>query len=209
MSISSNIKAIRDKYGITQAQLGEIAGVSDKAVSTWENGTAEPSLGVVQKIADHFGIQKSDIIDDGDKSNADTVRKIHGVRIPVLGYVRAGIPIDAVEDILDYEEITPELASTGDFFCLKIKGDSMTPQIADSDVVVVRQQSDIVSGEVAIVLVNGDEATCKKVIKYDDSHSIGLVSFNSAYPPMYFSEKEITEKPVQIIGKVIELRRKF
>lgn len=208
MSISSNIIRLREKYNLTQAELGEIAGVTDRAVSAWEKGIAEPRMGAVQKIADYFSIPKSAIVDDFDENNSGK-RVVKGVRIPVLGYVRAGIPIDAVENILDYEEITPELASTGDFFCLKIKGDSMTPQIADSDVVVVRQQSDIVSGEVAIVLVNGDEATCKKVIKYDDSHSIGLVSFNSAYPPMYFSEKEIVEKPVQIIGKVIELRRKF
>lgn len=64
MSISENIKALRDKYGLTQAELGEIAGVSDKAVSTWENGTAEPRLGAIQKLADHFHITKCEIIED-------------------------------------------------------------------------------------------------------------------------------------------------
>lgn len=64
MSIAENIKALRKKYNLTQAQLGEIAGVSDKAVWTWENGTAEPRMGAIQKIADYFNIKKSDIVDD-------------------------------------------------------------------------------------------------------------------------------------------------
>ena len=144
-----------------------------------------------------------------ETSNIFGMKTIKGVRIPVLGYVRAGIPIDAIEEIIGWEEITPELASTGEFFCLEIKGDSMTPQIADGDIVVVRQQPDVESGDVGIVIVNGDEATCKKIIKYDETHSIGLVSFNASYDPMYFSETDIIEKPVAIIGKVVELRRKF
>ena len=64
MSIADNIKALREKYGLTQSELGEIAGVSDKAVSTWENGTAEPRMGAVQRIAEHFHISKGSIVDD-------------------------------------------------------------------------------------------------------------------------------------------------
>lgn len=86
-----------------------------------------------------------------------------GVRIPVLGRVVAGIPIEAVEEILDYEEITPELAATGEFFALKIRGHSMEPRMMEGDVVIVRKQEDVESGDVAIVLVNGNEATVKRV----------------------------------------------
>ena len=71
MSIAENIKMLRERYGLTQADLGEIAGVSDKAVSTWENGTAEPRMGAVQKIAEHFGITKGSIVDDAPSSSAD------------------------------------------------------------------------------------------------------------------------------------------
>ena len=66
MSISENIKALREKFNLTQAEFGEIAGVSDKAVSTWENGTAEPRMGAIQKIAEHFGISKASLVDDTD-----------------------------------------------------------------------------------------------------------------------------------------------
>ena len=65
MPISENIKTLRRRYGLTQQELGEIAGVSGKAVSTWELGVKEPRMGAIQRIADHFGISKSSIIEDG------------------------------------------------------------------------------------------------------------------------------------------------
>lgn len=131
-----------------------------------------------------------------------------GVRIPVLGRVVAGIPIEAVEEILDYEEITPELAATGEFFALKIRGHSMEPRMMEGDVVIVRKQEDVESGDVAIVLVNGNEATVKRVKKQEEG--ITLIATNtSVYEPHFYSNKEIKNLPVQILGKVVELRGKF
>ena len=131
----------------------------------------------------------------------------NGFKIPVLGNVAAGIPISAVEDILDYEEVPISWQNQGEFFALRIKGDSMENDINDGDTVIVKQQSDANSGDTVIALVNGDDATCKRLQKLDNG--IMLVSNNSKYPPMYFSNEEIITKPVVIIGKVIELRRKF
>ena len=131
-----------------------------------------------------------------------------GVRIPVLGRVVAGIPIEAVEEILDYEEITPELAATGEFFALKIRGHSMEPRMMEGDVVIVRKQEDVESGDVAIVLVNGNEATVKRVKKQEEG--ITLIATNtSVYEPHFYSNKEIKNLSVQILGKVVELRGKF
>ena len=70
MSIGKNIKRLRESHDLTQAELGKIAGVTDKAVSTWENGSADPRMGAVQKMADYFGIKKSDILDDDPSSSA-------------------------------------------------------------------------------------------------------------------------------------------
>lgn len=119
----------------------------------------------------------------------------------------AGIPIDAVEEIIDYEEISEDMARQGDFFALQVKGDSMEPRIVDGDVVIVRKQEDVDSGDIAIVLVNGDEATIKKVQKFDGG--INLVPTNSAYPVLTYTNKEIEQLPVRVIGKVVELRAKF
>lgn len=129
------------------------------------------------------------------------------VRIPVLGYVRAGIPIEAVEQILDYEEISSELASTGDFFALSIKGDSMEPKMSAGDVVIVRKQETVENGEIAVVLINGNDATIKKF--YRTENGIKLIATNPAYDPFFFTPEEVNTLPVRVIGKVVELRAKF
>ena len=129
------------------------------------------------------------------------------LRIPVYGSVAAGIPIEAITDIEDYEEITPELARTGEFAALKIKGDSMEPKFSAGDVVIVRLQETVNNGDIAIVLVNGDEATCKKIKKTPEG--IMLISTNTAYEPMFYSNRDIETRPVRIWGKVVELRAKF
>lgn len=129
------------------------------------------------------------------------------IKVPVLGTVRAGLPMEAVENILDYEEISEDMARQGDYFALQIKGDSMEPRTKEGDVVIVRKQPDVESGEVAIVLVNGDEATIKKVQKFNGG--INLVPSNPAYEVKTYSNDDIESLPVSIIGKVVELRAKF
>ena len=135
------------------------------------------------------------------------VKSKNGITINVLGRVAAGIPINAITEIIDTEEISEEMAKTGEYFGLKIRGDSMEPRICDGDVVIVRQQDDAESGDIVIAMVNGDDATCKRLVKY--ASSIALVSLNTKYEPMMFTNEEIMSKPVRVIGKVVELRGKF
>lgn len=164
-------------------------------------------------LANYFKISKADLIENKYKKlsgESDTIN-FHsrvGVKIPILGEVVAGVPISAIENILGYEEITPEMAATGDFFCLKIKGASMEPKLFEGDLLVVRQQTDVDSNEIAVVLVNGDEATVKQIKKA--TSGITLIGYNVAvYPPRFYSNQEIQDLPVTIIGKVVELRRPF
>lgn len=133
--------------------------------------------------------------------------KKKGVKIPVLGRVAAGVPIEMIEDVLDYEEITEDMAKHGEYFALKIQGDSMTPRICNNDVVIVRQQDDAENGDIVIAAINGDDAVCKRLQKYNDG--IALISLNPLYDPIYLKKDEIDGKPVRIIGKVVELRGKF
>lgn len=207
MIIANNISALLTKQNKTQLDLAEYIGVTQTTVSYWCSGVKAPRMNKLDKICDFFNVPRSSLLENNSKKTASNI--IKAVRIPVLGYVRAGIPLDAVEEILDYEEITPEMAASGDYFCLQVKGDSMEPKFSEGDVVVVKQQSDVESGDIAIVLVDGQDATIKKLVKYDDSHSIALVASNPLYPPMIFTEKEIAETPVTVIGKVVELRAKF
>lgn len=204
--IANNITKYMDRLGKTQIDLATYMDVSQATVSNWCKGLKVPRMDKIDKICRFFGISRSQLMDE--ENTIQSQKSIKGIRIPVVGNVRAGIPIDAIEEILDHEEITPEMAASGDYFGLQVKGDSMVPIIMEGDVVIVRQQEDAECGETVIALINGDEATVKKLIKYEDG-GIALVAANPLYQPLRFTNQEIIEKPVRIIGKVVELRRKF
>lgn len=201
------LKMLREEKGLTQKDLAEKLSLTPKAISFYELGSREPSGDALIHMAHILGTTTDYLLGNSTTKEAD--QKVgRGVRIPVLGRVVAGIPIEAVQEILDYEEITPELAATGEFFALKIRGHSMEPRMMEGDVVIVRRQDDVESGDIAIVLVNGNEATVKRVKKQEDG--ITLIATNtSVYEPHYYSNKEIEELPVRILGKVIELRGKL
>ncbi len=128
-------------------------------------------------------------------------------RVPVLGKVQAGVPTSAVEDIIDYVDISSELHRSGEFFALKIRGRSMEPRFCEGDTVIVRQQSSVENGEIAIVLVNDEDATCKKFYRHSDG--ISLVSLNPEFEPMFFSSDALRDMKIEVIGKVCELRASF
>ena len=201
---AKNLRNQLARHDKLQNDLVNDLGLNKSTVSTWINGTKMPRMNTVERLAAYFGIEKSDLIEDKCDSNTTT----KAVCIPVLGKVVAGVPLEAVEEILDYEEITPELAATGEFFALQIRGRSMEPRMLEGDVVIVRKQDDVESGDIAIVLVNGDEVTVKKIKK--TSTGITLIATNiSVYEPHFYSNEEIEALPVQILGKVVELRGKF
>ncbi len=143
---------------------------------------------------------------EAEKRRPQGMRRL-GEKVPVLGDVAAGIPIEAITDIVDYEEIDAALAATGEFFGLRIKGASMEPRMHEGDVVIVRRQEKAETGDTVVVLVNGDSATVKK-IKYGPD-GITLLPTNPAFDPLFYSAAEVEALPVRVIGKVVELRAKF
>lgn len=201
---SKNLRLYLDKNNMTQLDLAKRLNVGTTSVSNWCNGLKSPRMDKVDAMCKLFNCSRTDLMEDNTSLSTSHKR---GVVIKVLGRVAAGIPIEAVEDIVDTEEITEEMASTGTYFGLQIKGDSMEPRMCSGDVVIVRQQDDAESGDIVIAMVNGDDATCKRLRKYRDG--IELISNNPAYPPMFYSNEDIEKKPVRIIGKVVELRGKF
>lgn len=191
-----------NKHQKSRNDMCEALGVKYTTFTDWVKGNSYPRIDKIELMANYFGISKADLV---EKRNSTSTKS--GVTINVLGRVAAGIPIDCVEEIIDTEEITQDMASTGEFFGLQIHGDSMEPRMKDGDVVIVRQQDDAETDNIVIAVVNGNEATCKRLKKY--AEGIALISTNPSYEPMYFSNREIAEKPVRIIGVVKELRAKF
>ena len=203
---SENLNSYIAKSEKTQLEIAKSIGVSPQTFNTWCKGIAIPRMGKVQALADYFNINKSDLIED-KKLNIDTVPIESGCTIPVLGRVAAGYGKEAVEEVIGQIEISLALAAKGDYFGLLIKGDSMIPTLYDGDTVIVQRVDDAESGDLVIALVNGHDATCKRLQKY--AEGIALIPQNPVYEPMRFTESEIDTTPVKILGKVIEMRRKF
>ena len=143
------------------------------------------------------------IIDDEQEF---IVNQNKSIRIPVLGSIPAGIPMEMIEDIVDWEDISEEMLKGGkQYFALKIKGDSMFPEYLNGDVIIVLKQDDCESGQDCVVAVNGDDATFKRVFKTDNG--ITLQPLNNSYMPMFYSNDDVLNKPVKILGVVKQIRR--
>lgn len=203
--MAKNIQFYMDKYEKTRQDMCDALGVKYTTFTDWVKGNSYPRIDKIELMANYFGISKADLVENHTKYENTLSKK--GTTIKIYGRVAAGIPLEAIEDVIEEEEIPEELARTGEFFGLKINGDSMEPDIHNGDTVIVKRQNDAESDEIVIALVNGNDGVCKRLKKYADS--IALISLNPNYEPMYFSQEEIDEKPVKIIGKVVELRRKF
>lgn len=208
MGISENIKLLREMYNLSQKDLGIIAGVSDKAVSTWENGLKEPRMGAIQKIADHFGLQKSNIIEDGGlikQSSLPTPKPTYPNVTPatyrkfkVIGNIACGSPIEAIESSSEYEYVETDLNIHADYV-LRAQGDSMiNARIFNGDYVFIREQPEVENGEIAAVWMDG-EVTLKRFYKHDEY--IELRAENPMYKPIIIHESDFDT--IKVIGKAV------
>jgi repressor LexA len=197
--ITDRIKALCAGKGVSIKRFEQDCGLSNGYFSAIRRYNSMPSADKLNTIAQYFGVSRDYLL--GKEEKTESV----GVMIPLLGRVAAGVPISAVENIIGQEEISRSMAITGEFFALRIKGDSMSPYIMDGDIVVVRQQNDAESGDVVIALVNGNDGVCKRFKRIDGG--IMLTSVNPQYDPIIFTHSEIDSVPVYIMGKVIEIRR--
>lgn len=209
--LGNNIRYLRTKRGFSQDYIAEQLGYkSYTTIQKWESGVSEPPIKKLKELSLLLNVDMDDITNKDLQAESNSIAPIinkHSIIINVPGKVAAGIPLEAIEDIVDTEEISGDMANTGTFFGLIIHGDSMEPKISQGDVVIVRRQEDAETGDIVIATINGDDTICKRLKKYKDG--IVLLSTNPAYDPIYFSNEEIETKPVKIIGKVVELRAKF
>lgn len=283
MGIGDNIRRLRELHELTQRELGAIVGVSDKAVSTWENGIKTPRMPAIKRMADFFGIAVGDLLEessptsvevapfagrlsqmcmahgctpeemardlnlslsrvqqltagnppteqetalitayfsspravlrDGTSLLADELPNIKPIhlfptsrRIPVLGRVPAGIPIEAITDIIEEIDLSGHSVQDGyDYFGLLVTGDSMLPEYRDGDIVILRMQQTAQTGDDVVAYIGNSDATLKRLTVTENG--IQLRPLNPSYEVRSFSNEEIRTLPVTIAGIVIEQRR--
>ena len=204
MTVGERIKSLRKKSGMSQTSFADRIGVSKQSLYKYENNIiTNIPFEKIKKIAGLTSVTPSYIM-GWDDNDVKTTKK--NVTIHVFDHVTETSP-DTIEESVTTEEITESLAKTGHFFGLQIREDSMSPTICTGDIVIVRRQTDAESGDTVIASIGSDEATCRRLRKYKDG--IELISNNPSYKPFDFSNEEIIDKSVKIIGKVVELRRKF
>ena len=201
----NRLKEARKAAGLTQIEVAKAIGLSQGQYSAWENGHAKIDGQSMARLASLFGVSLDFLLGN---ENVHT-RKTAVVRIPVLGSIPAGIPIEAIEEVIGWEEIPADMcASDKEYFALQVKGDSMWPDYLPGDVVIVRKQPCCDSGDVCVVYVNGYDATLKQV-KYTEDGLLSLIPKNQEYPPRTYTAEEVQELPVSVCGVVVELRRRI
>lgn len=195
-----SLRAFAIKSGVSYAYVGML----EKGFDYRSNKPISPTLETVRSIARAVGLSVDDLLKIIDEDQPLT---INSNVVKVLGSIPAGIPLEMIEDVVDSEEISPEmLKGEKEFFGLKIRGDSMSPEYLDGDTIIVEKCEDCNSGDDCVVAVNGQDATFKRVIK--NEAGIILQPLNASYSPVVFSFADIKNKPVRILGVVRELRRR-
>ncbi len=200
---SKNLQHYMELHELNNKELSEILGVSESTVGKWLLRKSTPRMGVIEKLARYFNIQKSDLIEQKEPE-LTFVDLSNYIKIPVVGKIPAGVPIEAIEDIIETIDI-PEDWTKGDkeYIGLRVSGDSMYPVLLDGDTVVIQVQPSAETGDICACYVNGYDATLKRISLTPTS--ITLKPENPNYPPKTYTHPgEVT-----IAGKVVEVRRKL
>lgn len=205
------LKTLRKQKGITQSKLAEKLGISRSTIAMYETNSSEPDLETLSAIAAFFNVSIDYLLDRNIDDNVQGLKINRSVvKIPVFGTIPAGVPIEMIEDsfIEDEEEIPADwLIGGNQFFALKVKGQSMMPKFEDGDVIILKQQDDCENGAFCAVSINHTECTFKKVLK--KNNGITLMPLNPDYEPLFYTNQEVAELPVTILGVVKEVRRSY
>lgn len=202
----NRLKFLREEKGLFQSDIAKFLGVSISAVGFYENEKRDMSPDTIVKLANYFGVSTDYLLGKSDNRNSDVPIS----KIPILGTVKAGYDWLAEENVIGYitdrDTIKDYEKNINEHFALKVTGNSMLPLLSDGDLVIVHNQDDVESGQTAVILINGEEATVKKVIKTNEG--IELHAMNPYYPVKKFTFEDMKEIPVKILGRVKEAKIK-
>lgn len=202
-------RELRKKLGITQVEFAKALHVNQATISKWEKGKAVPDSPMLPVIADYFHVSIDYLLGlDDNVANPDMAKNV--VKVPIYGKIPAGVPMEMIDTsfIEEYEEIDASLLHGGqEYFGLKIKGNSMLPEFKDGDTIILHKQTNCENGQFCAVSINHTECTFKKVVKHD--FGITLQPLNPQFEPIFFSNQQIADMPITILGVVKEVRRTY
>lgn len=215
--LGGKIKKLRKEKGLTLKQLGELLNLGESTMSMYESGNRSPDYDTLAKLAKIFNCSTDYLLGQSDYKNycdysseITEVSPKHFVKIPIIGVIRAGDPILAIENIIGYEYADKKDLNEEDYFYLKVKGDSMNKsRIEDGDLVLVRSQNDVDDGDIAVVVVNGNEATLKRVYRSNGTLILQPDSTNPIHKPQIYNNQNSLSTDIKIIGKVINAKITF
>lgn len=188
-----------------QVDLVEKTGLDKILLSKYLSGISNARQDKLTTLAEALQVNEIWLMGYDIPMESIPIKNIEKIKIPVLGTVKAGYDYLAQENIIGYESID-NVSDPENYYALQVTGNSMEPLFSDGDIAIVHKQDNFDSGNTCIILVNGDEATVKKVVRMDDG--IDLIAMNPYYPVRHFSKNEMNEIPVKIIGKVVEARKR-
>ena len=210
--VAERLKEAMEKRGLKQIDLVTRTGIGKSSISTYLVGSYIPKQTNLYKLANVLEVNPAWLMGEHvpmDNSASSVVySSVDVIRVPILGTIPAGVPLEAIEDIVDWEEIPASMARGGkEFFGLKVTGDSMSPRYENGDVLILRKQDCCESGQDCAVMVGRDDATFKRV-RFGPS-GVTLHPLNPNYETYHYTNQEVVDLPVRILGVVVEMRRKI
>jgi len=208
-SMAQNIKRYMRKKNISRRELCDALGFNYNTLADWLHARKYPRIDKIEMMANYFGISKADLVEQYSEDSANRIGALDMIKIPVLGSVVAGDPREAIQEADEFMYIpSMDHRRSEDYFALRVFGESMEPNLMDGDIAIVRIQPDIDSGQVAVVLIDNQDSTVKRVFKSQDG--ITLVADNPAvFSPRFFSNEDCLSLPVLILGRVISIQREM
>lgn len=199
---ASNFKRILNMRGKTQSEVADYLNVRTSTVSDWAKARKYPRVDKMQMIADYLGVVISDLREQKLPENAYPIDISNYRRIPILGRISAGLPLYAEEHIEGYT--LTDLNGGAEYFGLRVSGDSMNAlRINEGDIIIVRRQEEVEQGEVAVVLVDGEDATVKRFYSSDTTVTLMPQSTNPEHKPQMY---DLSKTPIRVLGKVVEVK---
>ena len=207
--LAKNIRHYMELNNKSRNEMCEALGVKYTTFADWVNGKTYPRIDRIQQMATYFGIEKSALLEDPHRLPKDAIpyQERPTQPIPLVGIVSCGMPLLAEDNIESYIDTPIQDITTGEiYFWLRAKGDSMiNVGIHEGDLLLIRQQSDVDSGDIAVVAINEDDATLKRIIKKENA--LILQPENPAYETKIFIGEEI--ETVHIRGRLMKLEKRF